>query len=451
MPTTAQQDFPEAYEICKQFTITDQQMHEIVVRLTKEINMGLARDTHPRAVVKCFITYVQDLPTGKERGKYLALDLGGTNFRVLLVTLVNEKQIDMMSKSFVISQALQEGPGKNLFAFIAECLAAFCKEQKVERENLPLGFTFSFPLQQVGINKGILVTWTKGFQCEGVVGKDVVELLQEAINRRGDIKVTVVAVLNDTTGTLMSCAFNHNNCRIGLIVGTGSNACYVEKTINTEMLNNYQTSKKANMIVNCELGAFGDNGVLDFVRTSYDRAVDKQSVNAKKQTFEKCISGMYLGEVVRHIIVELMEKEKLFKGLNSQAIQEKWKFQTSYMSEIESDAPGQYHHAALIMDQLGLRTSNEKDLACLRYICETVSTRSAKLCACALVCLINKMNIKELTVGIDGGVYRYHPHYHRLLVENMNSMLKGVKFNLVLSDDGSGRGAALIAAVCSKP
>ena len=31
--------------------------------------------------VKCFPTYVRHLPTGEETGKFLALDLGGTNFR----------------------------------------------------------------------------------------------------------------------------------------------------------------------------------------------------------------------------------------------------------------------------------------------------------------------------------------------------------------------------------
>ncbi|KAH8311126.1 hypothetical protein KR044_004502 [Drosophila immigrans] len=448
MASNPRQDFPEAFEICQKFHISDANMEEIVVRLTKEIQMGLARATHPRAVVKCFITYVQDLPTGKERGKYLALDLGGTNFRVLLVTLKSETEIDIESKSYVISKELMEGPGKNLFDFIAECLANFCKDYRIERENLPLGFTFSFPLQQVGINKGIMITWTKGFKCDGVIGKNVVELLQEAINRRGDLKVRIVAILNDTTGTLMSCAFGHRNCRIGLIVGTGSNACYVEKTSNTEMLEGYQSSNKPNMIVNCELGAFGDNGVLDFIRTSYDNAVDKQSINPKRQTFEKCISGMYLGELVRHVVVELMGKGVLFKGLDSQAIHERWRFQTSYISDIESDPVGNYRQAAMIMDQLGIRTNVEKDLACLRYICQTVSTRSAKLTSCALACLINKMNVKDCSVGIDGGVYRYHPHYHNLLMENMNVLLKGsAKYELIVSEDGSGRGAALIAAV----
>lgn len=33
--------------------------------------------------------------------------------------------------------------------------------------------------------QSILIRWTKGFACEGVEGKDVVQLLREAIKRRG--------------------------------------------------------------------------------------------------------------------------------------------------------------------------------------------------------------------------------------------------------------------------
>jgi len=35
-------------------------------------------------------------------------------------------------------------------------------------------------------------------------------------------------VKNDTTGCLMSCAWKEQKCRIGLIIGTGTNACYLE-------------------------------------------------------------------------------------------------------------------------------------------------------------------------------------------------------------------------------
>lgn len=64
-------------------------------------------------------------------------------------------------------------------------MAEFIVKNNVNNENaLPLGFTFSFPLTQIGLTKGLLINWTKGFSCSGVVGKDVVKLLKDAINRR---------------------------------------------------------------------------------------------------------------------------------------------------------------------------------------------------------------------------------------------------------------------------
>jgi len=41
---------------------------------------------------------------------------------------------------------------------------------------IPLGFTFSFPMEQRGLDVGILVAWTKSFNCPGVIGQ-VVHLL----------------------------------------------------------------------------------------------------------------------------------------------------------------------------------------------------------------------------------------------------------------------------------
>lgn len=77
------------------------------------------------------------------------------------------------------------GSGEELFDHIANCLANFMKEHNVYAERLSLGFTFSFPLVQLGLTKGLLVKWTKGFNCSNVAGEDVVQLLKDAIKRRG--------------------------------------------------------------------------------------------------------------------------------------------------------------------------------------------------------------------------------------------------------------------------
>ena len=51
--------------------------------------------------------------------------------------------------------------------------------------------------------------------------------------------------------------------------------------------------------------AFGDNKELDFIRTKWDEAVDSGSLHPGKQTFEKMISGMYMGELTRQVLVDM--------------------------------------------------------------------------------------------------------------------------------------------------
>ncbi|KAM3964893.1 hexokinase A isoform 1-T1 [Aphomia sociella] len=432
-------------EECEIFHMSDKQIKEVMAKLHNELVMGLGRNTHSSASVKCWLTYIQDLPTGKERGKFLALDLGGTNFRVLIINL-GENHFDMQSKIYAIPVQIMTGTGIALFDHIAECLANFMKEHNVYEERLALGFTFSFPLKQTGLTKGILQRWTKGFSCTGVVNEDVVQALKDAIARRGDVQIDVCGILNDTTGTLMSCAWKNHNCKIGLIAGTGSNACYVEKTENCELFED--NNGKPDMVINTEWGAFGDDGSLDFIRTEFDRDVDAHSINRGGQIFEKMIAGMYLGEIVRLALEKFTKMGLLFGGRGSDLLFERHNFYTKYVSEIESDNPGDYTNCIDVLEELGLSHATEADMAAVRHVCECVSRRAAHLVSAGIATLLNKMNDPKVTVGIDGSVYRFHPHFHTLMCEKIAQLVRpGIQFELMLSEDGSGRGAALVAAV----
>ncbi|XP_011506332.1 PREDICTED: hexokinase type 2-like isoform X1 [Ceratosolen solmsi marchali] len=440
---------PEIRDVCKDLILTDEQLQLVMDRFICEVNRGLSRETHNEAIVKCYTTYVQDLPMGTEKGNFLALDLGGTNFRVLLITL-NGQNFDMKSKIYAIPQSLMLGTGKQLFDHIAQCLALFVKDLKLEKEVLPLGFTFSFPLTQQGLTKGLLARWTKGFNCSGVVNEDVVSLLEEAIARRNDVKIDVCAILNDTTGTLMSCAWKNKNCRIGLIVGTGSNACYVEKTENVDCaIPGRYDPEKTHMLINTEWGAFGEYGTLDFIITEFDRDIDENSINPKKQIFEKMISGMYMGELARLVLEKLANNGLLFNGKCSCELRKRSKFFTKYVSEIESEPKGKYANCREILAELGIRNATDQDCENVRFVCSVVSRRAAHLVSAGLAALLIKMGENNVTVGVDGSVYRFHPHFHDLMVEKI-SMLQQYKFDLMLSEDGSGRGAALVAAVASQ-
>ncbi|RXG70447.1 hypothetical protein Avbf_02350 [Armadillidium vulgare] len=64
-------------------------------------------------------------------------------------------------------------------------------------------------------------------------------------------------------------------------MGTGNNACYIENTSN---IHKWKDTERSESAVVLEWGAFGDNGVLDFLRTKWDRIVDKKSVVKRTYT-----------------------------------------------------------------------------------------------------------------------------------------------------------------------
>jgi len=436
--------------LCRDLVVTNDHIHIIEMRLREAIKAGLVRETQPESSVRCFPTYVTKLPTGEEEGKFLALDLGGTNFRVILMEIGKEGKFDMESNTFSVDKRIMVGSGEALFDHIADCLASFLHERNLQEETLPLGFTFSFPLVQEGLTVGRLAQWTKGFKCSSVEGRDVVGLLKEAIRRRGDVSIDVVAILNDTTGTLMSCAWREPKCRIGLILGTGTNACYLEKVENVDTFSPQQEGED-HVIINTEWGAFGDKGELEFVRTKWDLEVDRTSLNPGKQTFEKMISGMYMGELVRLVLLDMIEEGLIFQNQNINTLRRSGTFPTSFLSEVEADPVGEYDRSRTVLFSLGVVGASEDELSALRTVCEIVSRRAAFMCAAGITALLKKMDYKEVTIAVDGSLFRHHPHFHNVMKSRV-AQLMGIdyKFDLLLSEDGSGRGAALVAAVLQR-
>ena len=157
----------------------------------------------------------------------------------------------------------------------------------------------------------------------------------------------------------------------GSSAGTGTNVCYMEELRNVASVD----GDSGQMCINTEWGAFGDDGSLSMLSTRFDASVDQASINPGKQRyglgqagvtgggrhwlmwlvagggwgwglspvgthtcscrFEKMISGMYLGEIVRHILLHLTSLGVLFRGQQTQRLQTRDIFKTKFLSEIE--------------------------------------------------------------------------------------------------------------------
>ncbi|NXF12746.1 HXK3 protein, partial [Smithornis capensis] len=435
----------EVDEVLGPLRLSRADLERVQALLRREMDLGLCKETNATSSVRMLPTYVCGTPDGTEQGDFLALDLGGTNFRVLVVR-VSQEGIRMASEIYVIPTEITQGTGEQLFDHIVDCIMDFQLKQNLMKQVLPLGFTFSFPCQQVGLDKAFLLTWTKGFSASGCVGQDVVHLLREAAQRK-NVGVEVVALVNDTVGTMMSCGYDDPKCEIGLIVGTGTNACYMEEMKNVGTVEGEQ----GRMCINMEWGAFGDNGCLEHIFTSFDQVVDKDTINPGKQKFEKLISGMYLGEIVRHILLAMVDRQLLFKGNPTPKLQTKNIFQTKFLSTIELNGLA-LRQIRTILQDLELDASFE-DSVLMRDVCHTVSQRAAKLCAAGLAAVVEKMRENRsldqlsVTVGVDGTLYKLHPTFSHVVQETLRDLAPKCNVTFMPSEDGSGKGAALVAAV----
>ncbi|XP_013390907.1 hexokinase-2 isoform X2 [Lingula anatina] len=448
---TTMDDKERVERIVEELKLSDVQLRKVMQLLDDEMNKGLCKGTNPNAAIKMFPTYVRSIPDGTEEGNYLALDLGGTNFRVLLIRL-NGSEVSMRSKIFLVPNFIMTGTAEELFDHIAECISKFMHEEGIADQKLPLGFTFSFPCKQEGLARARLSQWTKGFKVSGVEGEDIVRLLHEAIERRDDIDVECVAVINDTVGAQISCAHEDRNCQIGLILGTGSNACYMEQLDKVETWDGDERAPRQ-VIINTEWGAFGDNGVLDFIRTQYDQELDaKFSVNPGKQLYEKMMSGMYLGELARLYLERLVNEGLLFEGQSSDLLSTPGRFYTKYISEIESDKRDDFKNTKSVLEyDLGIENYSNADCHYVQYVCSLVSSRAAHLASCGCAVLLNRVARPSVTIAVDGSLYRFHPKFGDIMEQKVSQLVnKGLKFKIMLSHDGSGKGAALVAAVACR-
>ena len=101
---------------------------------------------------------------------------------------------------------------------------------------------------------------------------------------------------------------------------------------------------------------------------------------SRKQTFEKFISGMYLGEIVRNILLSLIdtvpagkgnaakpEQYILFGGHSTKTLNTQWGLDSSTLSDIEAAKDSAGIREALVKD-VGFKAGQVSDRDCeVRY------------------------------------------------------------------------------------
>ncbi|XP_020677386.1 hexokinase-1 [Dendrobium catenatum] len=420
-----------------------------------EMHAGLADEGGSK--LKMLITYVNNLPTGHEKGLFYALDLGGTNFRVIRVQLGGKEQgvVKQEAEEVSIPPHLMVGSSHELFDFIAKRLAKFIASES-EEFKLPegrqreLGFTFSFPVRQISLASGTLIKWTKGFSIEETVGEDVVAELNKAIERQG-LDLHVTALVNDTVGTLAGGRYYDNDVHASVILGTGTNAAYVERADAIPKWHGL-LPKSGEMVINMEWGNFVSSHLP---LTEYDLSLDAESLNPGEQIFEKLISGMYLGEILRRVLLKLAKEASLFGDIVPPKLSIPFILRTPHMSSMHHDTSSDLRAvASKLKDVLEITNTTLKTRKMVVEICDIIIKRGARLSAAGMVGILKKQGRdsgekQRFVIAVDGGLFEHYTLFRECLEGSLAEILGTEVASFVIithANDGSGIGAALIAA-----
>jgi hexokinase len=146
-------------------------------------------------------SYNHVLPTGEEEGVYVALDVGGSTFRVAVVELYGRGRGGCGGsefkalKTYEIDDSVKQLAGEKFFEWLAERIEETLKGvqglkilETERNDRVNVGLSWSFPIEHTSLRSGRIQAMGKGFRAmEGLLGADLADVLQGACDRRVSI------------------------------------------------------------------------------------------------------------------------------------------------------------------------------------------------------------------------------------------------------------------------
>lgn len=403
-------------------------------------------------------SYNYQLPSGHEHGKYLALDVGGSTFRVALVELqgTSARARIMSQRTYKINDHVKRLVGLEFFDWMASKIA-----ESIEGvEQLKMGIAWSFPINQTSLRSGEIQGMGKGFCANhGLLGADLGNVIEEACQRKG-LKISVSAIVNDSTATLLANAYTTSSTRFGLILGTGVN---VAVQVPVSCLSSRKFGRRPSgwheaatyVVVNTELSMFGGSSLPV---TRWDKQLDRNHARPGFQPFEYRVSGRYLGEIARLILVEAVTDAGLFDGLLPESLMAQYSLETELLSKMQSA------HSVSAAKELfeacnPTASVSVDDMTFVTTVARLITQRAAGLIAVSLHALwslraqASKTKEGRLTVGCNGSIIQLYPGFKESCQEHLDRLFEMSNSDhdtvtLEMAEESSLIGAA-VAVVCA--
>jgi hexokinase len=414
---------------------------EIIARdLTRQIARGLVGEASSLKVLRTFTRQ----PSGRERGRVVVVDWGGSKARAGLVELGEHGAAAVLAEeAHAFEEAEKRGPSEPVFDLIATLVGRVVRAHRVTEA--PLAFVYSYPARLERIDRAVALAPTKGWRLQGLEGQDVVGLLAGALGRAGLAGVRVSAVANDSVATLVRQSYEARGrdpgarpADLGLILGTGTNQA---------------ADLGPAGIRNLESGNFDGIGPVE---TIYDAALDRELDEPQPgaQRFEKMVSGHYLGELLRRALRDLGRPGAGFEW-SAPALATPFAFDAEEVSRIAADQTRGLDAVEAWLRGLGVGRSTLEERRGVRVLATAIAGRAARLVAAALLGTLRFLDARldeRRTIAVDGSLWGGYPGFERLVHETLVELVgeeRAARIVTVFVKDSTSAGAAVIAAVAA--
>ncbi|MBN1972001.1 MAG: hypothetical protein JW787_00050 [Sedimentisphaerales bacterium] len=293
-----------ATDFLKQYNMDHEQidMDECCGIFLDEMAKGLEGHKSSLEMIPTYMETEKNVPVEE---KVIVMDAGGTYFRSAVVHFNKEK------RAVIEDYKLNEMPGtahevgrKEFFDIMAGYVSGIVDKAS------NIGFCFSYPAEIMPNKDGRLIRFSKEIKAKQVQGQLIGENLNASLKSLGKEPKHAV-ILNDTVTTLLAgraASFGRNyDSYVGFILGTGTNCAYIESNANIKKKPDLDAAKS--QIINIESGGFGKMPM-----SAIDKQFDKTTNNPGVHTFEKMISGAYLGPLIFETIKQAA-KDELFSEI----------------------------------------------------------------------------------------------------------------------------------------
>ncbi len=356
-------DFLQSYQMYYE----DIDIEEDVQIFLNEMEKGLTEEGSSLQMIPTYIEVYDKIPVNE---KVIAIDAGGTNFRVALITFDEERKPSLQGYKKVLMPGVNKEVSKETFF---KTFVDYLSE--VINESSKVGFCFSFPTEIFPNKDGKLIDFCKEIKAKEVIGELIGENLLIAIKKSGYNKDKQVVLLNDTVAALLAGnAFSQSriyDSYIGFILGTGMNCCYVESNSNIIKKSNLEPTKS--QIINVESGSYGKGPMGEI-----DRKYDSTTINPGLYTYEKMISGGYFGTLCLNTL-QIAAKDGLFSSATAQNLLDLKELNIKDINDYMTCPAGSNKVFRNIFHQ-----ADENDRATAYFLFDDLIERAARLAAICL-------------------------------------------------------------------